>query len=1015
MPISQQEKEQIIQQTKSMPLYSKSVLDQTTKTRRLYDHYCDEMHIDSNERFPITRELGDGFFLWVQSTKKYTPKSMRDVLLSGLTRLNMAIKEQLIDPYVMAVMRQRIRTFMRDPDSKESRGPNEALIPDDLHRMIGTMDPRDPSTATIASLLLFGFATAARGSTCRFVSVEDFRHYEQLREDSGIVTVRLRHVKQHPSEKIELAISGTLNTPSTLDVLYWLNRRILDLTGLPLSVIAGNTSLPPQIKQKLLWDFPTDNMTMFIKRRMKWAGLPTEKIGMHSLRHGFLSAAKIAQHPSNTHASITEEAAMYAIWDHNSPTEFGYMTNDTRSLYPVTNFTGLTDTPVKRREASFVPVGEQSVHINSVQFHKLSEEPPPLYYNPSHSYGLKQVRLLLNEMIYVPGSSERANKLFMQRQWTYLLQEAGRAAWNQAQTSDSEMISLKETIAARGGLPPEEVESPNFRKLGALVIDDEIWKADNHYSYIAQKMKDQLTVAGRLLEKLPEPKAPSDFVVKGDPRERIVRRDGRCVRVRRDWALEEERIFIDSLRNRLTATECAERLMIRTPDHVLSHLYVLNKRRAKRGKQPLRFRSSRNKKKSADDSDQVLDLSSSELIDPQQQHTADSSVDLLPGQLSEPSPSDRDTSSSDEDEQIQSNKQQNVAPPLPHFTTVPPYSLPQILITLSTPAVTTTSPSQNTDLTTLTTTTTVSAYSPTTQSPPIPSAPDSLLTPSNITSSIISHHSSLTPFHLPSPFPPLQPDPSSTSNSILSLSLSNPVDSTSTPHLPSPQLETNTTSPEVAQPFDDIIPTVQTPVLHIDSTIELALSPSHPPITSPPMTLSKDCLDIQKERKQSPHLAQLSPSLEKDKKPCSYIDQHISLHSSAHANYRYKRSSRGDRQRGRSCASSSPSTSSHHSSSSSHSTSFSHHRIRSPSRSITPQFKHKHKHKHDSRDPHVSPKSDSRSRSRDRYRSSSKRYSPRRTHHHRYHSPCGRSHYHHSHRRSRDRSYSSTYHTQIHH
>ena len=44
----------------------------------------------------------------------------------------------------------------------------------------------DPSTATIASLLLFRFTTAARGSTCRFVSIEDFRHYEQLRDDSGI-------------------------------------------------------------------------------------------------------------------------------------------------------------------------------------------------------------------------------------------------------------------------------------------------------------------------------------------------------------------------------------------------------------------------------------------------------------------------------------------------------------------------------------------------------------------------------------------------------------------------------------------------------------------------------------------------------------------------------------------------------------------------------------------------------------------------------------------------------------
>ena len=672
---------------------------------------------------------------------------------------------------------------------------------------------------------------------------------------------------------------------------------------------------------------------------MQWAGLPTEKIGMHSLRHGFLTAAKVAQHPSDNHSSITEESAMYAIWDEDSKTEFGYMTNDTRRLFPVTNFVGLTDTPVKRGEPSFVKPGETSVHISSVQFHRLPQEPPPVYYNPSHSYGLKQVRLLLKQLIYVPVSTERANQIFLQRQWTYLLQQAGTAAWEKAQSDEAEMLALKDRISRRGGLPPEELETPNLRKLGALLIDDEVWIADNDYSSIAQKLKNQLAAAGQLRESLHEPKATSESAAKADASQTIVRRDGRRVRIRRDWSLDEERVFIDALRNRLTATECAEKLMIRTTKHVQAHLSVLNRRRAKKGKQPLRFRCLRSGKNQEGDANHhsEIDLSSSELIDPQQQCSSASSDDGLSREAVEQRQSTNNTTSSTEGEPLQSPKPPEVIPPIPVFTTVRPYSFPQIL---------------------------ASGLSLALDSHLLPSSPSS-----------IPPDPCATPKHIPSlPTPPstsVLPSENKDSTTALSAlgeasySIQQSHSLQTSPE--SSMMPSILTAPDIEGTSDDIIPSVQTPAPHAHTS--LTVSPSAPP-SNAPTTEGNVSLDEHKNLKQSPQtITRVFPSLHEDIES-SDIDNHISVHAPRFQHYssfsRYSSTSSSPRPSKRK-------------------------RRRSPSRSISPQYNSKRSPRHCHSHSHHSHDSRSRSRSRERARSRlHDRYQPFRSGH-RYRSPLSAS------------------------
>ena len=102
----------------------------------------------------------------------------------------------------------------------------------------------------------------------REVLVEDLLHFQVMPDGSSLLTFRLRHLKLHPQESIELSISSyiSVETASPTNPLFWINRHVMGITGLPLISIAGNRGLPPVLKKRLLWDWKPDDMTQ--KRRV---------------------------------------------------------------------------------------------------------------------------------------------------------------------------------------------------------------------------------------------------------------------------------------------------------------------------------------------------------------------------------------------------------------------------------------------------------------------------------------------------------------------------------------------------------------------------------------------------------------------------------------------------------------------------------------------------------------------------------------------------------------------------
>ena len=683
--ITRKQKETIAKEISTVPLYSPSVIKQTEKTERLYAHYCKEQGLNPSSYYPISLEIAEGFLVWLKQSRRFTVHSIRTVILNSLIRLNMLNSGTLIDPYVLARLKTRINAFKRDPTTKPPTGGDEALIPDDIYRIIMVMDPRDPYTAKVASMLLFGLCTGCRGSTMREVLVEDLLHFQEMPDGSGLLTFRLRYLKLHPQESIELSISGYVSEEfaSAIDPLFWINRHVMDLTGFPLISIAGKTELPSGLKRRRLWDWMPDDMTQIIKRRMEWVGLPSKRIGVHSLRHGFICTAKLVQSAKGaSSASVMTDAAILAVWEAFSKTQFGYIKNLTRRLLSVSNFIGLTATQTKGREASFVRAGESSPHINSLDFHQCPD-PPPRFYTPTRSYGLTRIKTEFSQLLHVSSASQAANDAYVNREWNFVLKYTSENALKEAEVNEDKKRSLDSIIKSEGGLSPTFRSPRRERVLGMILLDHKLKQEGNCYSKTAHELKTIVEHAGRIPTSLPEPQN-REFILKGTAPEIITRSNGMMVGKRRDWSKEENNIFRDCLRSHTTLAECASKLHIRTPKHVSAHLTILNRHRRRSGKPPLHFRRQRkkNRRLSADgESDEEIDLSTSELYSPSE---TDSS-DLSTNELIEPTASGSDSSSSSETlHPEQESKEQNPLPPIPIFTTVRPYTFPPLPPNVST-------------------------------------------------------------------------------------------------------------------------------------------------------------------------------------------------------------------------------------------------------------------------------------------------------------------------------------------
>ena len=303
------------------PPYSESIAKQTKLAEDLYLHYCNERQ---KSPWPVTDTLGEGFFVWLGLTGKYATTTMKTVILPAVCRLNLRYTKQRIPSETVHLFVIRIDSMRGKPGIKRPSGGDEAIIVDDVYRMIVAMDPQDPKTPSIASLLLFSLSTGARGNSCGAITVKDIISVKPMPDKSTLVTIRICKLKAHPEEELELSLSGFSESSEPLDFIQWFEKHIFALLNIKLSELKV-AALDEDTRSKLIWNYSTASMTQMVKRRMRWAGLPTDKMGFHSLRHGFLSCAKTYQESQNkSNQSVMEQAAMFANWIPFGSTQYGY-------------------------------------------------------------------------------------------------------------------------------------------------------------------------------------------------------------------------------------------------------------------------------------------------------------------------------------------------------------------------------------------------------------------------------------------------------------------------------------------------------------------------------------------------------------------------------------------------------------------------------------------------------------------------------------------------------------------
>ena len=164
-------------------------------------------------------------------------------------------------------------------------------------------------------------------------------------------------------------------------------------------------------------------------------------------------------------------------------------------------------------------------------------------------------------------------------------------------------------LAQLGYEHPQELEEeedgkvPSFetrRKDGLVWLNKTLERNPDSATELASDMYKQLQQAKRLKTTLKPPKIAKPYIPIGPERKIIISRGitGKPIRERKEWAKEEEEIFIRMADAHATPREIADALYIRTPDDVRLHNRYCNEKRAQEGIPPRKLaRTPKSKKK----------------------------------------------------------------------------------------------------------------------------------------------------------------------------------------------------------------------------------------------------------------------------------------------------------------------------------------------------------------------------------------------------------------------------------
>ena len=560
-PISPERKQLLLEKARTSIRYSHSVTKQNQKTEELYLSFTKQM--DFHNPYPVTTETLLTFMIWLAESKRYTARSLDTVIYSSLCRLNILRAGASLDPTTQSSARALIGNLYRDPTLKKPRGGMAPIIPDDVNRMVEAMDKRYHLTPVLASLFNFALATGARGNSCGEVRLCDLGPLYDHKDGLSILVVTIVKLKARPNETLQVSLAGRINTPSNIDVLYWLDQHLQRKFDTTLRDVVKCNCDRVNVRYDKLWPYSTNSMTRFVKSRLEAAKISSTHFGFHSFRSGFMASCMIqADKRGESLEDVLIRCAIITGWKALGSVQFRYLRDAARRRMITTNMIGTTEAQSFTQSASFEKDGE-SKHANSFEYHILREASTGKQ-PKSCAYELKNY---LSKLIYIKSASPAANAIYLNKCYEWCIYRLGKS---QYETED-------ESTHPHGS---------NYSIIGRKVLDELTKNNPRGLVGVAEAFYDELKSNGKLKSVLSESSSSPRDVKAADQRDLIPYGSG----MRRKpipWSPEEESTLMKGIEENHNKYEIAKELNIRTADDVYDHVRHLNRIRAKNHLPPL--------------------------------------------------------------------------------------------------------------------------------------------------------------------------------------------------------------------------------------------------------------------------------------------------------------------------------------------------------------------------------------------------------------------------------------------
>lgn len=547
MILSEKEKEDLLEYAKKGPNFSDSIKKQNRKVLELYKKFCKEMKLIP---FPVTAITSVSFIHHLAKSGRYCVGTLDKIICYTLLRLNLIITHKPIDTYTTARMRSEIMSISKDKTVKQCSDGMTPLIVDDLRLIIERIPDIDPQKPKLASMFLFALSTGSRASTVAGIRLCHFKNYYNRQDAFGnfALTIQQEIRKSKKPNYKTVTISGVPNQKDSVNVIYWLEVYLKKSFNITISELVNYNRIKPNEKQDLLWPLKPDAMTQTLKRRAKYAGLNIEKIGMHSLRSGFLASA-ILNNEGNDEGlrGIMERAAAVADWEPYSKAQIVYIKATTRQAIVSTDLIGMSQTDKN---------GINNSKRTEI-FHQITLSSPstPITYN-------FLVKDELRKLIKVPNCYNKKNFKMFQGMYSYAL-----------------------NIYSKKILKNEELTYNQRRSIILKHINNNLKEKKDSIDNVASILYTILKLNNKLnvrFEDVEESK-PVSFTTKRN--ERLKKLCGRTVK-RARWSKSEDETLEECLKRRMNINEIAAELYFRNEKNIYDHLRSINKKRIAAGKDP---------------------------------------------------------------------------------------------------------------------------------------------------------------------------------------------------------------------------------------------------------------------------------------------------------------------------------------------------------------------------------------------------------------------------------------------